>query len=171
MTKFRCETCNDEHDLADIAFGADAPAQWDILTDAERDQSALTSDQCVIESSEGKYYFVRACLDIPILGADLFFTWGVWVSLSERSFLEIAERWTDPSRIIAGPYFGWLCTRLPDYPDSMYLRAMLHQRPVGQRPSIELEPSDHPLARDQRFGVERLIVEQIVCRLLHQPLS
>lgn len=63
---FSCATCGREHDLADISFGADAPAQWDLLNDDEKNRSELSSDQCIIQSAEGPHYFVRASLDIPI---------------------------------------------------------------------------------------------------------
>jgi hypothetical protein len=34
------------------------------------------------------------------------------------------------------------------------LKARIHQRPVGERPWIELEPTDHPLSIEQRNGID-----------------
>ena len=35
--RFRCRKCDQEHDLEDgIGFGIDHPAQWDVVSDAER---------------------------------------------------------------------------------------------------------------------------------------
>jgi hypothetical protein len=166
---FTCATCREEHDLGKISFGAHAPTQWHLLDDEERARSELTSDQCVLESRDGRHFFVRACLEIPIRGTDRRFTWGVWVSLSEDNFLEMSDHWSDPERVHMGPYFGWLCTSVPEYPDSMFLKTSVHQRPVGQRPVVELEPTDHPLALDQRRGIELQDMEAIVGRLLHGP--
>lgn len=165
--KFTCSTCGEDHDLSEISFGADAPFQWEMLSDAERGESLLTPDQCVIESSEGTGRYIRACLEIPIQGQDKQFTWGVWCSLSETSFDEMHEHWRDPDRIHLGPYFGWFCTRIPGYPDTMYLKTMVHQRDVGQRPTVELEPTDHPLAVHQRQGVDPQVLRELVVRLLH----
>ena len=53
----------------------------------------------------------------------------------------------------AGPFFGWINTRLPDYPDTINLKALVHLRQGGLRPAIELEPTDHPLAVEQRKGL------------------
>src|SRR5215831_8075762 len=43
-------------------------------------------------------------------------------------------------------------TKVPGYPDTAFLKTMVHQREVGVRPSVELEPTDRPLAVDQRDG-------------------
>lgn len=165
--KFRCKCCGEEHDLSELSFGADSPFQWAMISDAERAKSLLTPDQCVIESSEGTSRYVRACLDIPIRGEDKAFSWGVWLSLSKKSFDEMHEHWTDPERTKLGPYFGWLSTRVPGYPDTMYLKTMVHQREVGQRPSVEVEPTEHPLALDQRRGVDPDWLRELAEDLLH----
>jgi hypothetical protein len=168
--QFTCSCCRESHDLSQISFGADAPVQWRLLTEAERARSELGQEQCVIESDEGRHFFVRACLEIPIQGVDDAFTWGVWTSLSEASFLEMSDHWEDPDRTRLGPYFGWLSTNVPEYPDSVFLRSRVHQRPVGFRPLIELDPSDHPLAVHQRQGIDATQLQAIVRRLLH-PLD
>ena len=165
--KFVCATCRDEHDLDEISFGAEAPEQWRLLTEEEQARSELSSDQCVVESKDGRHFFVRACLDLPIRGTDRQFTWGVWVSLSEKSFLEMSERWNDPRRVETGPFFGWLCTNISVYPDTMLLKTMVHQRAVGLRPLVVLEPTDHPLAIHQRDGIESGQLQQMVAELLH----
>ena len=164
---FTCSTCGELHDLENISFGADRPAQWNVLTDEEKQSSELTSDQCVIETGSETSFFVRGCLDIPIKGATSAFTWGVWVSLSEQSFLEMSEHWDDPARVNLGPYFGWLCTAIPAYPDTMFLKTNVRQRAVGVRPTVELEPTDHPLAVHQWEGIEPAELQAMVQQLLH----
>jgi hypothetical protein len=106
-------------------------------------------------------------LEIPIRGAGRSFTWGVWCSLSEQSYDEISEHWDDPGRSSIGPHFGWLCTKIPGYPDTAFLKTTVHQRDVGTRPLVELEPNDHALAVDQRMGIEELRLRELVVALLH----
>jgi hypothetical protein len=113
-------------------------------------------------------FYIRACLEIPIQGTQQSFTWGVWCSLSETNYREISEHWDDPHRVRLGPYFGWLCTTIPGYPDTAFLKTMVHQRAVGVRPSVELEATDHPLAVHQRHGIEESSLTEIVSKLLHQ---
>ena len=164
---FTCSSCGQEHDLDELSFGADAPAQWDILRPEERVKSFLGSDLCVIESEEGKSRYLRGCLEIPIRGTSRPYAWGVWVSLSEKSFEEVEGTWDDPERVKRGPYFGWLCTPIPDYPDTMYLKTQVHQRPPGTRPFIELEPTGHPLAVHQRDGIQEEDLRARLVKLLH----
>jgi len=39
---------------------------------------------------------------------------------------------------------------------------------LGTRPLVELELTDHPLAVDQRDGIEQARLQEIVIGLLHQ---
>jgi hypothetical protein len=47
------------------------------------------------------------------------------------------------------------------------LKTHVHARPVGQRPFIELEPTDHPLAVEQRSGITMARVREIAAAMLH----
>jgi hypothetical protein len=165
--RFWCSTCGEEHDIEDISFGIDAPLQWDLLSEEERSRSELSGEQCEIDSEEGRSFYLRARLEIPIRGSDQTFSWGVWCSLSEQSYNEICEHWDDPERSSIGPHFGWLCTKIPGYPDTAFLRTMVRQHNVGVRPTVELEPTNHPLAVDQRDGIEAERLKEVVIGLLH----
>jgi|SRR6516165_585556 hypothetical protein len=165
--EFTCRTCGKLHDSNEISFGADAPVQWALISDQERAKSELGGEQCVIEADGQRQFFIRACLEVPIKGTARTFTWGVWISLSEKSFLEMSEHWDDPGRTRRGPYFGWLCTKIPEYPDTVFLKTTVHQRAVGQRPIVELEETDHPLSVDQRSGVDALRMQEIISKVLH----
>jgi hypothetical protein len=166
-THFTCTICGADHDLEEISFGSDAPLQWSLLSEEVRNRSLLAGEQCEIESEEGRSFYIRACLDIPIQTTYRVFTWGVWCSLSESSYMEISEHWEDPERSSLGPYFGWLCTVVPGYPDTAFLKTMVHQREVGTRPRVVLEPTDHLLAIDQRRGIEQSRLKELVIGLLH----
>jgi hypothetical protein len=65
-------------------------------------------------------------------------------------------------------HFGWLSTSLPLYPETLCLKTNAHTRPLGHRPFIELEPTDHPLAVEQREGITRARVREIAEVLLHR---
>lgn len=66
------------------------------------------------------------------------------------------------------PYFGWLTTELALYsPSTTNLKTHAHTRPLGQRPFIELEPTDHPLAVEQRTGITMDRVREIAEAVLH----
>lgn len=165
MTGFHCSTCGNWHAEIPFDFGADAPNMAYEIPPAERDSRVLgNSDFFVIDN---QYYFARGIIEIPIHGDVRTFNWGVWVSLSEKNFqrmtelLESAEREKEPA------YFGWLCTALPYAEPTLNLKTMVHTQPVGLRPKIEVEPTSHPLAIEQRDGITIERVQQIAERLLH----
>jgi hypothetical protein len=44
----------------------------------------------------------------------------------------------------------------------------VHLRSGGRRPAIELEPTDHPLAIEQREGISIARVEEIAAQLMRR---
>ena len=166
--EFLCKSCGKNHSIDQISFGADAPAQWNILNDDERQQSELTNDQCIINAKEETHFFVRGCLDVPIQDSDKTFTWGVWTSLSEKSFTEMHENWRNPERAKLPAYFGWLCTQIPTCPDTMFLKTSVQHRDIGLRPIVAVEPTDHALSLHQQNGIARHEIERIISSVLHE---
>ncbi|WP_231716674.1 DUF2199 domain-containing protein [Burkholderia ubonensis] len=91
----------------------------------------------------------------------------VWLSLSEASFQEWGRTYHVAKRSNVGPFFGWLNTQLSIYPDTLNLKTMVHLRDNGIRPYIELEPTDHPLALEQRNGISPERLAQIYREVMH----
>jgi hypothetical protein len=162
----KCAKCGRDHEVSDLSWDFDRPLQWDLLSEEQRAASELGEEQCVIES-EGTHFFIRACLEIPVKGRKNPLVWGVLCSLSEQSFLEVSERREDPKRVELGPHFGRLCSKLPWYPDTMFLKTRIHQKEVGTRPLVELEHTDHSLSVHQREGIDQALLMKIVAEILH----
>jgi hypothetical protein len=143
---FTCPICRETHDgLPHI--GSDAPHQWEERL-RQDSQSMLTEDLCIIE---GRDYFVRGVIEIPVHDYEHEFGWGVWVTHKQENF-EIYRAHFDSAEI--GPFFGWLSTEIDYYTEStLNLKTMAHYRGGGLRPWIELEPGDHPLSRQQQEGI------------------
>lgn len=162
---YLCRTCGKFHADLPMEFGADAPvAYYSIPQDERGARIELTSDICLIDKDE---FFVRGSLEIPVLDGPRPFVWGVWTSLSKANFKRMAEAWETPGRESEPPYFGWLCTSLPMYPETLLLKTNVHTRPIGRRPFVELEPTEHPLAVEQRHGITMDRVREIAEALLH----
>ncbi|MCX4804411.1 DUF2199 domain-containing protein [Streptomyces sp. NBC_01214] len=88
--------------------------------------------------------------------------------MSRDAFARALEVWNTESREAEKPYFGWLSTELALHPESKTnLKTNAHTRPVGQWPVIELEPTDHPLAFEQRAGITQDHVREIATAVLH----
>lgn len=83
-------------------------------------------------------------------------------------FSRAAYLWDMPERESEKPYFGWLTTDLPVHsPTPLNLKTNVHTRPIGRRPFVELEPTDDPLAVEQRTGITRDRVREIAAAVLH----
>ncbi len=163
--EFKCVRCGQIH-RGMPAFGADHPLSYFAVPENERAHRRVAgSDDCIID---GKWYFVRGCLEIPVHGAEESFEWGVWVSLSEASYRQWRDCFGQSKRSHIGPFFGWLNTWLKPYPDTVNLKTMAHLRDNGIRPRIELEPTEHPLAVEQREGISPERLAEIYALMMHE---
>ena len=166
--EYGCRTCGQSH-RGLPAWHFAAPVQALAVPRPERAKRVeLTEDDCVIDARE---FYVKGLLEIPVHGVQEPFVWGVWLSLSEESYLRFAESFDDPKRSAGESFFGWLCNSVPDYPETQLLKTYVHVREYPMRPWVELEPTDHPLAVDQREGITRDQAIAMAERLLHPPAS
>jgi hypothetical protein len=164
--RFKCGKCDEWHDGPPLHYGAAAPAHYYLIPEDEREKRCeLTPDVCMID---GEHFYIVGNVDIPVIGSDEMFSWDVWVSLSTKSMQRVMELWEDPGRKSEPPYFGWFATELPGYPQTLLLKTHVHTRKVGRKPFIELEPTDHPLAVEQRTGITWERVQQIAELVQHQ---
>ena len=165
---YRCGSCGQIHPGLAFAFAVDAPLAWDQLANADLgDDSVLDDELCIIS---GEHHFIRGLLEIPVIDADTVFAWNVWSSLSPENFQRAIDVWDSPDRASEPPYFGWLSTDLAVvYPTTLNLALNVHTREIGQRPFLEVEPTDHPLAIEQREGITLDRVREINARMRHQP--
>jgi hypothetical protein len=165
VATFTCSRCGEAHEGPPLAYAADFPEAWAAVPEGERRKRVVMSaEQCIIDKRD---FFVRARLVVPVVDGPGPLEWGVWVSLSQKSFMRMAEVWSTPGRESEPPCFGWLQTELPSYPPTLNLKTLVHTRPVGERPTVELEPTDHPLAQEQRDGITTQRVREIAEMLLH----
>ena len=79
-----------------FSFAADFPDPYANLSNEERDAKAIiASDQCILDS---QWFFLRGMIEIPILGSDEPFLWGVWASIRQEVFDEISDSWEEQGR-------------------------------------------------------------------------
>ena len=161
---FICGTCGEFHAELPMDFAADSPDPYlTIPTEERKARCYLTTDVCVIDDKE---FYIRGCLEIPVVDGPRPLVWGVWVSLSQKSFKRVIELWDYNGREEEPPYFGWLCTGIPIYPKTLGLKTQVRIRSFNKRPFIELEPTDHPLAVEQQNGIAMARVREIAAALL-----
>ena len=148
---YACVTCGKTHKDLPRSFAAEFP---DMFANMDRDQrdarAVIGSDQCIIDQT---WFFIRGCLEIPVLGSEEPFLWGLWASVREEVFDEIENSWESERRETRGPFKGRLANSLAEYPPTLNLKIKLLLQPVGTRPLFIVEKTDHPLAIEQASGI------------------
>jgi hypothetical protein len=144
-----CATCGAQHESLPLYFAVEAP--WRSLVPPEEFAArvVLDEDRCMVD----RQVFVRGHLEIPIHGWQKPLVYSVWASLSEKSALYMDDRWSAPDRANDAPYFGWFCSALPNYPETVHLKVSVQSRQPGVVPLFTLEPTDHPLSLEQHQGI------------------
>ena len=138
------------------------PSGWSRTRDpASYLYAELFDEQAIVHGPRGSGFYLRGNLEVPVIDAADDLLLVVWVSVSGADFERAHALWNDPRRADEPAYFGRLCNRIPGYPDTWHLDVYVHTRPIGRRPLIELEPSDHPLVADQKRGVPAARAVQI----------
>jgi hypothetical protein len=156
---YRCSVCGQVHDdLPHVGF--DRPDYAHHVPEAERDERVrLDADFCTIDDT---YFFIRGVVEIPVHDHDEGFAFGVWVSQKEENFHRYRTR---PDAAGLPPTFGWFSNEIACYDaPTLELKTRVHFRGGALRPAIALEPTDHPLAVDQRQGISLERAWEIVHR-------
>jgi hypothetical protein len=157
------------HKELPLSYAPAAPEAWRPRFGAEPSpRGSLGDETCVID---GVGQFIRGRVLLPLIdGPEPHFEWGAWASLSETNFQRSLRLWTTVGRESERPYFGWFSSVIPCYPATFNLKCMVHTGSVGERPTFELEPTDHPLSVEQREGITMVRVVEFACELLHGRL-
>jgi hypothetical protein len=147
---FRCNICGVQHDDIPDSFGIEPPWRAFVAEDEFEARVTLSADQCVIDDN---VFFIRGLIEIPIHGHHNSLTFSVWSSLSEKSFSHITDRWEASDRDQDDPYFGWLCSPIWVYPDTIHLKLSVQSRSPGLAPTFKVLNEGHPLTMDQCDGI------------------
>lgn len=148
--RFKCASCDEWHEGIP-GWGWKYPIDYSVIPEAEREERCfLTTDLCVVDDRD---FFVCGCLELPVAGSDDMVSLRVWLSVNETDFFAFQDLIGVERRSHNGSYFGWLRVSIPTYPDTMNLKTTIHIRDHGIRPYIEVQPTDHPMALEQRQGV------------------
>jgi hypothetical protein len=124
----------------------------------------FTPDQCVID---GKDFYLRGRILVPVIGVEEPFVWGVWAEVSPINFVRTNELWTVEGREEEPAFPGWLNTQLPVFGDTFNVELSVQTQAVGKRPHFTVVDEEHPLAVEQRNSITMRRVEEIAETMLH----
>ena len=166
---FTCSCCGEIHE-GSPSFAFKAPDQYAGLTEEQQASlGELTSDFCQITRDGHTDYFIRTVLEVPIEGVEEPFTWGIWVSLSKKSYDRYVETYDAP--VEGDGFFGWVCNDIPVYPATGTPRpADVRLQPAGLRPLVFLhrgDPEDDQLVIDQYQGISVPRAQELAEQAMH----
>jgi hypothetical protein len=157
---YRCPSCGRWCEEAPRCWNLPLPDHVAEIPEALRGSRVehVVQDELLVR--DGKDFFIRGNLDLPILpDKEDCLRITCWMSLSEQNALRQVDHWlTDGRERKLEPMVGYLCNEIPEFPGSFLHVVRIHTKPVGTRPLMELQPGDHPLARAQREGVPMSLV-------------
>lgn len=108
--KYKCAECGEYHENWP-ALGYNAPIYYSQLSDHDKEKIAfLDGDFCIIEHSDQIDRFIRVVLFQKVIDSCEYLHYGLWVSLSEKSFLDYKANYH--VKDYEAGYFGWICNNL-----------------------------------------------------------
>jgi hypothetical protein len=165
IDSYICACCGKKHSGIPPSFAADFPDPYANLSREERDtRTVVGSDQCIIDQEQ---FYIRGCIELPVLDTDGVFLWGVWARVHEEDFDEISDHWESEGREKKiGPYKGRLANSLSIYPETFNMKLEIQIEPVGTRPRFRLAELEHLLTVEQRTGLTLEKAREYACLLL-----
>lgn len=149
---FICSVCGKEHDGELPALAFLEPDYWHWLPQDQKNKGSITADDCVTPDG---HFFIRCSLEIPIKERpNQPVSFGVWSTLSEQNYQRYADAFFDEHQSKLGKMFGWFSNEIGGkFAGSLNLKCQVVPQDDRQRPLIELEQTDHPLAVAQQEGI------------------
>jgi hypothetical protein len=151
--KYTCTTCGKEHESWP-AIGFDAPYHYHSLNEEEKSTIAeLSSDFCTIRHEGQTDHFIRAVLFLKVNDHCKDLQYGVWVSLSEKSFQDYEGNF--PNDNYEATYFGYLSNWFPGYEDTTSIKTNVELSPGGNRPEVipHNDEMEHSFVADYYSGI------------------
>lgn len=135
------------------ALAFDSPTAYYELSEREKLEIAtIDSDFCIIKHSEQTDRFIRVTLIQKVLDAPEDLDYGLWVSLSQKSFQDYKDNYNNKRH--EASYFGWLCNLMPPYENTLSIPTTVFTQKGNKRPQIfPHQDYDHEFVRDFYNGI------------------
>ncbi|MEM6684442.1 MAG: DUF2199 domain-containing protein [Bacteroidota bacterium] len=169
-TEFACPDCNnDQVEWPALTFKA--PDNYHLLSEQEKAEfGKLDTDFCEIHYEDQIDRFIRVTLIQKVNDTEDNLHYGLWVSLSEKSYLDYSSNFTNENHETG--YFGWLCNTIPEYENTMSIPCDVLTKTGNDRPEIFPHQSfDHPFVSDYYGGITKEEAEQRIHAMMKNGKS
>lgn len=163
--KYICSTCGKEHEeWPALAYAS--PSYYHALSVEDREKfGELNDDICVIHHPGQTDRFIRCTLTQKVTDHCESLEYGLWVSLSETSFVDYLNSFNNPEH--EAGYFGWLGSDLPEYEFTQSMPMNVYARTGNRRPEIvPHENVEHPFVKDYYNGITKAEAEKRIKEML-----
>ena len=163
---YTCSCCGKDHEEWP-ALVYTSPTNYDTLSEDEKKNiGELSNDFCVITHSDQTDRFVRCTLTQKVIDHCEDLEYGLWVSLSEKSFQNYSDNFKNENQ--EAKYFGWLSNNLPDYDFSEgSIPTTVFTMSGNNRPEIvPHQHFDHPFVNDYYNGITKAEAERRIQEML-----
>ena len=147
-----------------------SPANYDYLSNLEKEEiGKLNSDFCEIYYEDQIDRFIRVTLIQKVDNACEDLEYGLWVSLSEKSFLDYKSNFNNENHETG--YFGWLCSNIPEYESTIFIPCNVITKKGNTR--LEITPHedfDHPFVRDYYNGISKIEAKKRIDNMLNTAI-
>ena len=165
QTESKCSKCGQTHtDWPALTFKS--PSNYHNLSDQEKTElGKLDSDFCEIHYKDQIDRFIRVTLTQKVNNTCEDLEYGLWVSLSEKSYTDYKNNFDNQNHEVG--YFGWLCSTIPEYGDTMSIPCDVMTKTGNQRPEIfPHQDFDHPFVWDYYHGISKSEAENRINEML-----
>ncbi|MGE0640113.1 MAG: DUF2199 domain-containing protein [Thermoanaerobaculia bacterium] len=166
MKTWQCSVCGGKHDSFPLSYSWGRPYDYFTLPPEQRAKFvALDGDSCHIED---ELHYLRANLELRVIGTDETLLLGVWIGVSKENFYRyrefLANEATEPDPpSLPGAFSGVLPGFDPD--ELLWSEVRLRIRRGGLVPSVEIDDPDHPLFEARASGVSQEYCHRFVREL------
>jgi hypothetical protein len=163
--KYICACCGKEQEEWP-ALTYISPTNYDSLSEVDKQNiGKLDEDFCVITHSDQTDRFIRCTLTQKVNDHCENLEYGLWVSLSEKSFQDYTQNFKNENHETS--YFGWLSNDLPDYEFSKSIPTTVYTRTGNNRPEIvPHEDFEHQFVKDYFDGISKVEAERRINEML-----
>ena len=121
-----------------------------LLEQKQEERVQANEDLCAID---GKRFFVRAVLPLPVVSRTRPYNIGIWVELDRTSLERVGVLWNDPNQTSEPPFSVRISNEIPLTGGSCGTAATLHLTGPTTRPNVLVLPANVRLYEEQANGI------------------